>query len=157
VGSIWTSAYDIDIPAGDADWRTTASYTLPKDVTLVGIVPHMHLLGKSVVVRAELPDNTIKTLVDIPAWNYAWQDEFYYEQPFPLPAGTRIVMEGAFDNSAGNPSNPSKPPRRVAWGDGTLDEMLFCFLLVSAERTEDLVSVVLDNLGHDLKAPRPRR
>jgi hypothetical protein len=28
---------------------------------------------------------------------------------------------------------------------------------VSAGRTEDLVHVVLDNLGHDLKAPRPRR
>jgi mono/diheme cytochrome c family protein len=157
VGSIWTSAYDIDIPAGAADWRTSASYALPKSVTLVGIVPHMHLLGKAVTVRAELPDGTIEQLVDIPAWNYAWQDEYYYEQPFSLPAGTRIVMEGVFDNSADNPSNPSKPPRRVVWGDGTLDEMLFSFLLVSAGRTEDLVHVVLDNLGHDLKAPRPRR
>ena len=157
VGSIWTSAYTIDIPAGDADWSTSASYTLPKDVTLVGVVPHMHLLGKAVSVRAELPDGRSETLVEIPAWNYAWQDEFYYEKPFPLPAGTRIVMEGSFDNSGGNPSNPSKPPRRVVWGDGTLDEMLFCFLLVSAERTEDLVHVVLDNLGHDLRQPRLRQ
>ena len=105
-------------------------------------------------VRAELPDGSKKQLVDIPAWNYAWQDEFYYQEPFPLPAGTRLVMEGVFDNSAANPSNPSKPPRRVVWGDGTLDEMLFCFLLVSAERTEDLVHVVLDNLRQDLEAPR---
>ena len=157
VGSIWTSAYTIDIPAGDADWSTSASYTLPKDVTLVGVVPHMHLLGKAVSVRAELPGGRSETLLEIPAWNYAWQDEFYYEKPFPLPAGTRIVMEGSFDNSGGNPSNPSKPPRRVVWGDGTLDEMLFCFLLVSAERTEDLVHVVLDNLGHDLRQPRLRQ
>ena len=154
VGSIWTSAYELDIPAGDAAWRTSASYTLPKGVTVVGVVPHMHLLGKAVSVRAEMPDGSKKRLVDIPAWNYAWQDEFYYQEPFPLPAGTRIVMEGVFDNSAANPSNPSKPPRRVVWGDGTLDEMLFCFLLVSAERTEDLVHVVLDNLRHDLETPR---
>ena len=154
MGSIWTSAYELDIPAGDAAWRASASYTLPKGVTVVGVVPHMHLLGKGVSVRAELPDGSKKQLVDIPAWNYAWQDEFYYQQPFPLPAGTRLVMEGVFDNSAANPSNPSKPPRRVVWGDGTLDEMLFCFLLVSAERTEDLVHVVLDNLRQDLEAPR---
>jgi mono/diheme cytochrome c family protein len=157
VGSLWTSAYCIDIPAGDAAWRTSASYTLPKGVTVVGVVPHMHLLGKEVNVRAVLPDGSIERLVEIPAWNYAWQDEFYYQKPFPLPAGTRIVMEGVFDNSAANPSNPSKPPRRVVWGDGTLDEMLFCFLLVSAERTEDLVHVVLDNLRHDLAAPRQPR
>lgn len=154
VGSIWTSAYDIDIPPGDPCWTTTASYTLPKEVTVVGIVPHMHLLGKSVRVRAELPDGRSEGLVDIPSWNYAWQDEFLFERPFPLPAGTRIVTEGVFDNSSDNPSNPSKPPRRVEWGDGTLDEMLFTFLLVSAGRTEDLVHVVLDNLGHDLRQPR---
>lgn len=154
VGSIWTSAYDIDIPPGDPCWTTTASYTLPKEVTVVGIVPHMHLLGRSARVRAELPDGRSELLIAIPSWNYAWQDEFLFERPFPLPAGTRIVTEGVFDNSAGNPSNPSKPPRRVEWGDGTLDEMLFTFILVSAGRTEDLVHVVLDNLGHDLRQPR---
>jgi len=154
VGSIWTSAYGIDIPAGDAARATSADYTLPKPVTLVGVVPHMHLLGRSVRVKAELPDGTSLVLVDIPRWNYSWQDEFYYRKPFRLPAGTRIVTEGVFDNSAANPVNPSRPPRRVTWGDGTLDEMLFCFLLVSAERTEDLVHVVLDNLRHDLAQPR---
>ena len=157
VGSIWTSAYSIDIPAGESAYRTSASYTLPKEVTVVGVVPHMHLLGKAVSVRAELPDGSSESLVDIPAWNYAWQDEYYYQRPFALPAGTRILMEGEFDNSAGNPSNPSKPPRRVVWGDGTLDEMLFTFLLVSAGKTEDLVHVILDNLGHDLRQPRQGR
>ena len=154
VGSIWTSAYVIDIPAGDAAWATAADYTLPKPVTIVGVVPHMHLLGRAVRVKAELPDGTSRLLVDIPRWNYSWQDEFYFREPFALPAGTRIVTEGTFDNSAANPVNPSRPPRRVTWGDGTLDEMLFCFLLVSAERTEDLVHVVLDNLRHDLAQPR---
>jgi len=70
--------------------------------------------------------------------------------------GIFFVDEAVFDNSAGNPSNPSSPPRRVTWGDGTLDEMRFCFFLVSADTTEDLVHVVLDNLGHDLRQPRGR-
>ena len=63
-------------------------------------------------------------------------------------------MEAVFDNSDGNPSNPSSPPRRVTWGDETTDEMLFCFFLLTAERTEDLIHTILDNLGHDLKQPR---
>ena len=156
VGSIWTANYLLDIPAGEAAHAVTARYRLPREVTMVGVVPHMHLLGRSVRVRADLPGGERRVILDIPAWNYAWQDEYLYERPFSLPAGTELVVEAVFDNSAANPSNPSKPPQRVVWGDGTLDEMLFCFFLVSADATEDLIHVVLDNLGHDLRQPRGR-
>ena len=59
-----------------------------------------------------------------------------------------------FDNSADNPSNPSSPPIRVTWGDGTRDEMMFCFFLLASERTEDLIHVIFDNLKHDTRQPR---
>jgi thiol-disulfide isomerase/thioredoxin len=173
VGSIWTANYEMDIPAGEKNYRRTTSYVLPKEVIMVGIVPHMHLLGKSMRVTATLPVAQAArvpesngdareprapqtTLIDIPAWNYNWQDEYYYERPFKLPAGTRITVEAAFDNSDENPSNPSSPPRRVTWGDGTLDEMLFCFFLLTAGKTEDLIHVIFDNLAHDAKQPRAK-
>lgn len=154
VGSIWLANYEMDIPAGAKDYRRSTSYTLPKEVIMVGVVPHMHLLGQSMTVTATLPDKTVKTLIDIRTWNYNWQDEYYYERPFKLPAGTQLSVEAVFDNSAGNPSNPSSPPRRVTWGDGTTDEMLFCFFLLSADKTEDLVHIIFDNLGHDARQPR---
>ena len=156
VGSIWLANYEMDIPAGEKGYKRATSYTLPKEVIMVGVVPHMHLLGKSMKVTATTPDKSVKTLIDIPNWNYNWQDEYYYERPFKLPAGTRLDVEAVFDNSAGNPSNPSSPPRRVTWGDGTTDEMLFCFFLLSAERTDDLIHVVFDNLKYDTKQPRKR-
>ena len=154
VGSIWMANYEMDIAAGKKDYRRATSYTLPKDVVMVGVVPHMHLLGKSMKVTATLPDKTVKTLIDIKNWNYNWQDEYYYERPFTLVAGTRLDVEAVFDNSDGNPSNPSSPPKRVTWGDGTKDEMLFCFFLLSSEKTEDLIHVIFDNLKHDTKQPR---
>jgi hypothetical protein len=154
VGSIWLANYEMDIPAGENAYRRSTSYTLPKEVVMVGVVPHMHLLGKSMRVTATLPDKSAKTLIDIKNWNYNWQDEYYYERPFRLPAGTRLDVEATFDNSADNPSNPSSPPRRVTWGDGTTDEMLFCFFLLSADKTEDLIHVILDNLQHDTRQPR---
>src|SRR5262249_42528345 len=40
-----------------------------------------------------------------------------------LPAGTRLDMEYAFDNSAQNARNPSRPPERVSWGWRSSDEM----------------------------------
>jgi hypothetical protein len=144
----------MDIAAGDANYRRSTSYTLPKDVILVGIVPHMHLLGKAMKVTAKRPGSEIETLIDVPHWNYNWQDEYYYERPFKLPAGTVLTVEATFDNSASNPSNPSSPPQRVTWGEETTDEMLFCFFLLTAEKTEDLIHTIYDNLGHDLKQPR---
>lgn len=154
VGSIWMANYEMEIPAGEKAYKRTTTYTLPKEVIMVGVVPHMHLLGKSMQVTATLPDNSVKMLIDIRNWNYNWQDEYYYERPFKLPAGTRLAVEAVFDNSPENPSNPSSPPRQVTWGDGTTDEMLFCFFLLSAEKTEDLIHVIFDNLQHDTKQPR---
>jgi peroxiredoxin len=156
VGSIWMANYEMDIAAGEKNYRRSTSYTLPKEVIMVGVVPHMHLLGKSMKVTATLPNKTMKTLIDIQNWNYNWQDEYYYERPFKLPAGTRLDVEAVYDNSADNPSNPSSPPKRVTWGDGTTDEMLFCFFLLSAEKTEDLIHVIFDNLKHDTMQPRKK-
>ena len=154
VGSIWLANYEMDIPAGAADYRRTTSYTLPRDVIMVGVVPHMHLLGKKMLVTATKPDGTRQTLIDVQRWNYNWQDEYYYERPFPLPKGTRLDVTATFDNSAANTANPSAPPRRVTWGDGTLNEMLFCFFLLTAEKTDDLIATIFDNLAHDAKQAR---
>ena len=159
VGSIWLANYEMDIPAGEADYRRTTSYTLPRDVIMVGVVPHMHLLGKSMRVTATLPADhggKVRSLIDIDNWNYNWQDEYYYQQPFKLPAGTKLKVDAVFDNSAGNPSNPSSPPKRVTWGDETGDEMLFCFFLLSSEKTADLIHVIFDNLRHDTQQPRAK-
>jgi len=158
VGSIWMANYEMDIPAGEDNYRRVTTYTLPRDVIMVGVVPHMHLLGKSMKVSASVPadDGTFdeQTLIDIRNWNYNWQDEYYYERPFRLPAGTRLTVDAVFDNSADNVMNPSSPPRRVTWGEETDDEMLFCFFLLSSQKTEDLIHVIYHNLQHDAQQPR---
>lgn len=158
VGSIWMANYEMDIPAGEHSYRRTTNYTLPKDVIMVGVVPHMHLLGKSMKVTATLPadkgDSVEKTLIDVRNWNYNWQDEYYYERPFKLPAGTKLTVDAVLDNSAANVMNPNSPPERVTWGEETEDEMLYCFFLLSAEKTEDLIHVIYHNLQHDAKQPR---
>ncbi len=115
VGSIWMANYEMDIPAGAKDYQRSTRYTLPRESILVGVVPHMHLLGKSMTVTANLPDGSKRLLIDIPNWNYNWQDEYYLEHPFSLPANTVLEVKASFDNSSDNPSNPSSPPRRVTW------------------------------------------
>ena len=45
-----------------------------------------------------------------------------------LPAGSRIDLVAHYDNSEGNPRNPSHPPKLVSWGEQTTDEMCLCYL-----------------------------
>ena len=108
---------------------------------MLSCIPHMHLLGQRMTVTALLPDGSTRQLIDVPQWDFNWQDEYMFAEPFQLPAGTRLEVVATFDNSADNPSNPSSPPRRVTFGEGTTDEMLYCFFLVATE-DKRMVSVV---------------
>jgi hypothetical protein len=75
-----------------------------------------------------LPGSSPRTLVDIPEWDYRWQETYWFREPILAPAGSKLEVAATFDNSAGNPNNPHDPPRAVAFGEQTTDEMLYGFL-----------------------------
>jgi hypothetical protein len=54
-----------------------------------------------------------------------------------LPKGTRVDVTIVYDNSADNPHQPSNPPKRVWWGEGSFDEMGSMTLQVTAVNKED--------------------
>ena len=113
----------IDIPAGARDHVITDTYDLPVPVDLLSVYPHAHYLGKEMRVTATLPDGTVKSLLDIPHWDFHWQQDYRYITPIPLPRGTRVTMRYTFDNSEANGDNPSDPPVRVRLGPRSVDEM----------------------------------
>ena len=90
------------IPAGEKRHEIRASYTVPpgRDMHATGITPHMHLLGREMKVTATYPDGTVRPLVYIDDWDFHWQANYTFEEPVPLPGGTRIDMVAVFDNSA---------------------------------------------------------
>jgi hypothetical protein len=147
---VWAASFDHDIPPDEKKYRQTASYTLPSDILMMGVVPHMHLLGRELRATAVLPDGTQRSLIHIPQWNFNWQDDYRFAQPFKLPKGTRLEIEAVYDNSSDNPLNPSSPPQRVVWGEATTDEMLYCFFFVAAENSKDLIPLVTDVLHHEI-------
>ena len=135
----------IDIPAGERAYVINDRYTLPVDADLLAIQPHAHDLGRRMEASATLPDKTVVRLLSISDWNFRWQDVYRYRQPVPLPRGSTITMRYVYDNSAENVRNPSHPPRRVAWGQNTTDEMGDLWLqLVPRDRTD------LDRLASDV-------
>jgi len=113
----------IDIPAGTPKYEVTDSFTLPADVTALSVYPHAHYLATEMMVVARRPNGRRDTLLRIPNWNFNWQDEYRYAKPVELPKGTTIEMRYLYDNTSGNPHNPSNPPSRVRFGPETRDEM----------------------------------
>jgi len=112
------------IPPFDPNFVQTAEITLKNDVMLHTFLPHMHFRGKSMRAKAIYADGTTEELIDIPRYDYAWQLSYTWKEPKFIPAGTRLFVEGAFDNSADNPKNPD-PAREVPWGQMSEDEMFF--------------------------------
>ena len=98
---------------------------LSRDILLTGVMPHMHWLGKDFEMHAVLPGDakTEIPLIKINRWNFNWQGSYALTEPIQLPKGTYLEMTAHFDNSAGNPANPTHPPKRVHWGEQTTDEM----------------------------------
>lgn len=114
---------NVDIAPGTADYKLTESSTLKAPAYVIGLFPHMHLLGRTVKATATLPDGTIRQLLSIDDWDFNWQGYYQFATPPRLPAGTRVDAEWTFDNSADNLANPNTPPRRVRFGEQTTDEM----------------------------------
>jgi len=116
------------IPPGNKDYALRASLPVIFDASLLTVFPHMHVLGRRMTVTATLPDGTTQRLIDVPDWDFNWQGFYAYKRPVHLPAGSRVDLVAHYDNSAGNPLNPSAPPKLVTWGEQTTDEMCLCYL-----------------------------
>jgi hypothetical protein len=132
------SARGLYIPAGEKRKKVTAeSPALPVDANLIGISPHMHMIGREMRVWAELPGGKTEQLIWIKDWDFNWQGSYQYAEAFRLPKGTVVKLEAFYDNSKDNPQNPSDPPKPVRWGEQTTDEMCLLGLQLTADSPAD--------------------
>ena len=107
------------IPPGEADYEVPARRTFKQDTILHTMIPHMHFRGKSFRFTAKYPDGHEEILLDVPHYDFNWQNAYALAEPKRLPKGTVIMCRGIFDNSADNLNNPD-PTKEVHWGDQTL-------------------------------------
>ena len=129
---------DIDIAAGQRGYVNEDSYTLPVGVEVLGVQPHAHYLAREIRGSATFPDGVVKPLIYIKDWDFHWQDMYLLASPLRLPKGTVVSMRYTYDNSAANPRNPSRPPRRVTFGQTSASEMGSLWLQVLPDSTTDL-------------------
>jgi hypothetical protein len=115
------------------DVPVTASFTAFLPVHLYLIAPHMHLLGRTMHVTASMPNGQTKCLINIDDWDFNWQGMYRYSEPIALPLNTKLQLEAHYDNSSDNWRNPNVPPKPVAWGEATTDEMCIAFFGITID------------------------
>jgi peroxiredoxin len=126
----------VNIPAGAEDHKMTALWTVPQNVHALDVMPHMHLIGRSMSVIATMPDGKTQDLVVIKDWDFNWQETYQFKEPLALPRGAKVRVEARYDNSPNNPNNPSNPPKAVRWGEQTTDEMCIAFVAFTIDRQD---------------------
>ena len=97
------------IPPKISGYSTSVSFPMPSAALLYGVGPHMHTRGRSIRVTAG-----DECLVDVPAWDFNWQQLYQFSQPISLKPGTRLTLSCTWDNGS---------DKTVRWGEGTDDEM----------------------------------
>ena len=113
---------NISIPPNVEEHKMSASYTFEEEVMLHGLRPHMHYRGKYMRMSIEFPDGTVEEIINVPDYNFAWQPTYRLSKPMLLPSGSRVILDGAFDNSRQNLGNPD-PDAWVRGGAQSWDEM----------------------------------
>lgn len=114
---------DFAIPPGANNYVVHSAFTFPSNATILSLMPHMHLRGKSFQYELTYPNGRSEIILSVPKYDFSWQSTYRLTTPLQVPAGTKVECTGTFDNSADNPNNPD-PTQEVRWGDQTWEEMM---------------------------------
>jgi hypothetical protein len=125
-----TNKAKIQIPPGEAQYPVQSRVEVIRPVTVVSIMPHMHLRGSAFEMIAEYPNGQSEVLLRVPRYRFHWQTQYQLKKPKSLPVGTIITCNAVFDNSRNNPDNPD-PSVPVKQGLQSWEEMMAALVEVS--------------------------
>jgi thiol-disulfide isomerase/thioredoxin len=125
------------IPAGADNHQVTASLPVPFNARVLALFPHAHLRGKAAKYELTTADGKTETLLDVPHYDFNWQLQYRFAEPYLTPRGSKLTYTAWYDNSSKNPANPDSTIA-VKWGEQTFEEMHLGYL-----------EYVLDGSGFD--------
>ncbi|MBS3914219.1 MAG: T9SS type A sorting domain-containing protein [Bacteroidetes bacterium] len=130
----------------------TSKYTVPIDISIFAVAPHMHLIGQKIKAFGVVKPGDTNKFISIPQWDFHWQRTYTFTKVQKIPSGTVLWGNASYDNTSGNPLNPNKPPKAVSLGEATTDEMMLVYFWYTLYQNGD-ENMVLDttqpkNLSH---------
>jgi len=142
--------WNFSLPANQITTVNAAYNQINIDYSMLSVFPHMHLLGKTIKSYAIKPNADTLKFVSIPNWDFHWQGFYFFKKIQHLPAGSIIRAQGTYDNTTGNPNNPSNPPVLVIPGLNTKDEMFLVYFhylpYIAGDETYDLEALMTAEL-----------
>jgi hypothetical protein len=124
-----------NIPAYAENWKIVGITPVVEDITVYNLAPHMHLRGKDMKFVVVYPDGRNETLLSVPKYSFNWQLFYELQEPVKVPAGSKIMTVGHFDNSINNKFNPA-PEKDVFWSEQSWDEMFNGFMQYTLDKDE---------------------
>ncbi len=115
--------HEFKIPPNNPHYKVEASRTLDQDEEVQILMPHTHVRGFAFEYDAIYPDGTKEVLLDVPHYDFNWQNSYVLAKPKILPRGTELHCVAYYNNSASNIANPD-PNLTVRWGEQTWEEMM---------------------------------
>lgn len=122
----------------------TEKFVTPLSFSLIGVAPHMHLIGSSIKTWAVGPDQKEIPLISIPEWDFHWQGIYQFPTIKKIPAGSTLFSEASYDNTSSNHHNPNFPPKEVRVGEATTDEMMLTYFLFALYQNGD-EKIIIDS------------
>jgi Copper type II ascorbate-dependent monooxygenase, C-terminal domain len=112
---------------------STCDRRISTPTTIYIAAGHMHLLGSSIRLELNPGTSRAKVLLDIPRWDFHWQNAYTLARPVEAEPGDVVRVTCRHDvtkRTHGGHGVPSTP-RYVLWGEGTTDEMCLGILQVT--------------------------
>ena len=150
---VGVSSTAIELPPGVPSKEVRARWTVPVDVDVLSVAPHMHQLGRSMQVTATHPSGRAANLLRVPDWDPSWQGTYSFAKPVRLVRGTIVEVVARYDNTD-HGRNPNHPPKLVKFGHEVVDEMCVAYLgvvkagqdLTQAGQRDDLFATLAEQV-----------
>jgi hypothetical protein len=118
----------LEVPPGEEHAVSTRTFELASpipNITVHGVLPHMHTLGRTMRLDATIPPLGANDtcLVNVDRWNFNWQNAWWYSTPIVGSGATSFTLSCGYDTRS-----RTMP---VTWGEGTMDEMCIVYLYVT--------------------------
>jgi hypothetical protein len=132
-----------NVPAGVGPTHPSATAVastrnpFPVPVRIFGVFPHMHQRGFSIRVDAITAAGTTHCLVNVPRWDFHWQQNYFFRTPYRVAAGANadtLRTTCVWDNRPENQpfvDGMQVAPHPLRWGEGSDDEMCLNYYYVT--------------------------
>ena len=90
------------IPANGENYELIGLTAYRSPITIYQLQPHAHVRAVGFRYTAIYPDGHEQVILTVPHYNYHFQLEYALATPLVLPAGSKLIVWGHYDNSTNN-------------------------------------------------------